>query len=238
MYKGKRILAIVPARGGSKGLPGKNIKMLNGKPLIVWTLEHIKKSRYVDELFVSTDSIEIAEVCKNYGVNVDELRPEKLAEDGTSSMDVMEYTINLIEEKGRKYDYFVMLEPTSPLRKAGDLDSVIETACDNPHKDGVITVGEVHTEHPSIIKKITADNNITKYMETSINVYQRQQFDKAYYPYGVAYLMKTDVFKKTHNIYTDNMIPFYIERWQNYEIDDIYDFACVETILEMEINKL
>ena len=63
MYKGKRILAIVPARGGSKGLPGKNIKMLSGKPLIVWTLEHIKKSRYVDELFVSTDSIEIAEVC-------------------------------------------------------------------------------------------------------------------------------------------------------------------------------
>ncbi len=99
MNKDKRILAIVTARGGSKGLPRKNILELNGKPLIAYTIEQIKKSSYIDRAFISTDSREIADVCENYGIPVPELRPEELAQDTSSSMDVLLYTIDLLEKK-------------------------------------------------------------------------------------------------------------------------------------------
>ena len=238
MYKNQKILAVVTARGGSKGLPGKNIKMLNGKPLIGWTLEQIKNSQFIDQAFVSTDNVVIAEVCEQFGVNVPSLRPAVLAEDDTSSMDVLEYTIDLFEKQGKVFDYVMLLEPTSPLRKKGDLDNVIMLAGDNPEQDGVISVGEVCSEHPLIMKKIDEKGNIVPYVFHTKNVYQRQQFDKAYFPYGVAYLVKVSKFKEVHTIYTEKMLPYYIERWQNYEIDDIYDFICIENIMKFERDKL
>ncbi len=234
MYKGKKILAIVTARGGSKGLPGKNIKIMNGKPLIAWTLECAKKSKFLDYIFVSTDSQKIADVSEKCGVKVPELRPEYLAQDETSSMDVLEYTINRLENQGRVFDYMILLEPTSPLRKDDDIDKMIELAIDNPESDGVISVGQVHQEHPSIIKKINEDGYIKPYVDDLAPAYQRQQEDEAYFPYGVGYLVRILNFKKSHTIYMDRMRPYLIERWQNYEVDDIYDFMCIETIMKME----
>lgn len=238
MYKGNRILAVVTARGGSKGLPGKNIKELNGKPLIGWTLKQLEYSKYIDEVFVSTDSEEIAEVSKQCGFDVPSLRPTHLAEDTSSSMDVLLYTIQLFEKRAKTFDYLMLLEPTSPLRKRNDIDEIIKLAGDNPQSDGVISVGEVHGEHPSIMKKINNEGYIVPYIENEKKVYQRQQFEKAYFPYGVGYLVKISVFKETHTIYSKNMLPYYIERWQNYEIDDIYDFICIENIMKMESDKL
>ena len=238
MYNNYKFLAVVTARGGSKGLPGKNIKVLNGKPLIGWTLEQIKASKLIDEIFISTDSMEIAEVCKQFSVDVPSLRPESLARDVTSSMDVLAYTIELLEKQGKMFDYVMLLEPTSPLRKKGDLDNIMMLAGDNPEYDGVISLGEVCSEHPSIMKKVSEQGSIVPYVSNSLNGYQRQQFDKAYFPYGVAYLIKVSRFKQLHTIYTDKMLPYYIERWQNYEIDDIYDFVCIENIMRMEMDKL
>lgn len=238
VYKGYRILAIVTARGGSKGLPGKNIKVLNGKPLIAWTIQQMQDSAFIDDIFISTDSSEIAEVSTLYGVNVPCLRPDYLSTDTASSMDVMEYTINLLEKKNKLYDYVMLLEPTSPLRKKGDIDGIIRLAGDNPGSDGVISVGKVHLEHPIIVKRVSAGGNIIPYMDTMPGIYQRQQHDEALFPYGVGYLIKVDVFKAKHTIYTENVLPYYIERWQNYEIDDIYDFCCIETIMQMETNKI
>jgi CMP-N-acetylneuraminic acid synthetase len=238
MYKENTVLAVVTARGGSKGLPGKNIKDLNGKPLIAWTIEQIKESSYIDKIVVSTDSHEIAKVSEDYGVKVPELRPDYLATDGASSMDVLEYTINREKEQGRIYEYVMLLEPTSPLRKRGDLDNIIRLACDNPDRDGVISVGEVHLEHPMIIKKISNKGSIIPYNENVATAYQRQQYDEALFPYGVGYLIKTSVLMARHTIYTENVVPYMIERWQNYEIDDIYDFMCVETIMRKESEKI
>lgn len=232
MYKGLKILAIITARGGSKGLPGKNIKVLQGKPLLAWTIEQAQASKYLDEIFVSTDSEEIALVSKEYGVEVPELRPSYLAMDDTSSMDVLEYTITNLEQKGKSFDYLILLEPTSPLRKWDDIDKMIQLACDNPERDGVISVGKVHTEHPMIVKKVSHQGNIIPYNDELKMAYQRQQHDAAYFPYGVGYLIKVSRFKETHAIYTNNVIPYYIERWQNYEIDDIYDFLCIEAIMK------
>lgn len=238
MYKGYKIAAVITARGGSKGLPGKNIKVLNGRPLIAWTIEQANKSELIDNVIVSTDSSEIAKVCEIYGVSVPELRPKHLSTDEASSMDVLDYVIKHEEEQGKVYDYILLLEPTSPLRRRDDLDNMIRLAGDNHDRDGVISVGKVQLEHPIIVKKISAEGTIVPYITETTNIYQRQQHDEALFPYGVGYLIKTSIFKEKHMIYTSNILPYYIERWQNYEIDDIYDFKCIETIMQMERDKL
>ena len=234
MYKGKRIIAVVPARGGSKGLPGKNIKIMNGKPLICWTLDKAKKSKYIDKLYVSTDSDEIANVCKQDGVNVPELRPKDLAEDSSSTVDVLLYILKHLKSSGEIFDYLLLLEPTSPLRKDNDIDDIIEKGIDNPDSDGVISVGKVQLEHPSIVKRISNDGYIKPYSDSNVYFYQRQMEDEALFPYGVGYFVNVNRFIETRMIYMDKMLPYYIERWQNYEIDDKYDFECISTIMRME----
>lgn len=232
------ILAVITARGGSKGLPGKNIKPLLGKPLLAWTIQQAQNCQYISKIFVTTDSQEIAEVSAQYGEPVPELRAAELSSDKASSMDVLQYCIDYFKNKGEVFDYVMLLEPTSPLRKRKDLDNIVELAMKNEYADGIISIGEVHTEHPAIIKKINNQGYLTEYLGVKTNVYQRQMFDKAYFPYGVAYLVKVSVFEETHTIYNNEMLPYYIERWQNYEIDDIYDFMCVEKIMEEEAKEI
>ena len=232
MYKDKRILAVITARGGSKGLPGKNIKVLNGKPLICWTLLSIRRSKYIDNTYISTDDRAIAQVCIDDGFEVPDLRPDYLSTDTASSMDVLQYSIETMKSKGCEYDYVLLLEPTSPLRKEDDLDRMIQAAVDTPEADGVISVGRVHPEHPSIVKKVNDSGYIQPYSEEIRLTARRQDEDEALFPYGVGYLIKVSRFLETHTIYTDRMVPYRIERWQNYEIDDIIDFRCIEAIMK------
>lgn len=238
MYNDKKILAIIPARGGSKGLPQKNIKLLNGKSLIAWTIEHAKASKYIDEICVSTDYKEIADVAEQFGVKVPELRPAKLAEDTTSSMDVVDYILESYDSKGLEFDILILLEPTSPLRKIVDIDNAIELLMQNYSADGVVSVGAIQTEHPMIVKKVNEDGKLEPYIEDVKKIFQRQQADKAYFPYGVIYMIKTDIFKQKKMFHTENVIPYFIERWQNYEIDDICDFICIENILKAKNEGL
>lgn len=237
MYNDKKILAIIPARGGSKGLSGKNIRPLMDKPLIGWTIEVAKNSKFIDDIFVSTDSQEIADVSGMFGVSVPELRPEELASDKATSASVVMYTLEYMKRKGKNYDYFLLLEPTSPLRKVDDLDNAIELACKNPDKAGVVSLGEVHMEHPTIVKRVNDAGIIMPYILDTAKVTQRQQLDKAYFPYGVVYLVKTDYFVKNQLFYGADSLPYYIERWQCYEIDDIYDFVAIEAILKYNKNE-
>lgn len=113
----QNIIAIVPARGGSKGLLRKNIKSLLGRPLIAWTIEQARSSRYIDKIVVSTDDKEIAKISKKYGAEVPFLRPKELARDDSPTIDAIMHAINWFEERGEYFDLVVLLEPTSPLRK-------------------------------------------------------------------------------------------------------------------------
>ncbi len=237
MYKDKKFLAIIPARGGSKGLPKKNIKVMNGKPLIAWTIENAKKCPYIDEIYVSTDSQEIADVCENFGIKVPELRPDYLASDTSTSADVVIHVLDTLEKQGKNFDYFMLLEPTSPLRKKDDLKNAIELAIKNPDKESVVSLGEVHMEHPTIVKKYN-NEKIMPYMDDAKKVTQRQQLDKAYFPYGVVYMVKVDEFRKKRIFYGKESVPYFIERWQNYEVDDIYDFLCIEAIMKEKEGEL
>ena len=238
MYNGKTFLAIIPARGGSKGLPRKNILPLLGKPLIGWTIEQANKSKYLDRIIVSTEDEEIMEISKSFGAEVLQ-RPKDLAQDNTPTSDVIIHVIETLDKEGYKYDFIVLLEPTSPLREDDDIDNAIEIISNNSYAYSLVSLGEIHLEHPEYVKIIDDDGFVFPYSQTNKKYYRRQDLPKAYFPYGVVYICKTDVFKERLTFYTDKTVPYIIDRWQNYEIDDLYDFLCIESILKykMEVIK-
>ncbi|MBK7627804.1 MAG: acylneuraminate cytidylyltransferase family protein [Bacteroidales bacterium] len=238
MFGNKKILAIIPARGGSKGLPEKNIKLLCGKPLIGWTIEQAKGCKYIDSIFVTTDCQKIANIAGQFGLNVPFLRPPELAEDTSSSMDVVVHVLEYYRTQNVNFDYVLLLEPTSPLRKRNDLDSAVKLAIGNESADGVVSLGEVHMEHPMIVKQVDNDMKIRSYIEDVKRITQRQMADKAFFPYGVIYMIKTEVFNREKSFYTNNIIPYFIERWQNYEVDDIYDFIVIEAIMNNKMEDI
>ena len=236
MINGKSVLAIIPARGGSKGLPGKNIKELCGKPLIAWSIGQALKSKYIDSVVVSTDSGEIAKIAEESGANVPFLRPAELAVDDSPTADTILHLLEQLSLSGESYDYVALLEPTSPLRKPNDIDDAIDLIIQNAGADCLVSVGEVHMEHPMIVKKIDAKGFVVPYISNIAKIHQRQQADKAYFPYGVVYISKVPSFKENQTFYSDNTIPFVIERWQNYEIDDELDFMIIEQIMRLKME--
>ena len=233
MYKYKSFLGIIPARGGSKGLPGKNIKELCDKPLIAWSIEVGLKSKYIDELMVTTDSDVTAEIAKQYGAKVPFLRPEGLATDTATTFDVVMHTIDFYKTKmHREFDYIVLLEPTSPLREADDIDNMIKKVIENEDEfDSIVSIGEVH-EHPSIMKKIIDKEFLVPYCDSMEMTSRRQDNDTAYFPYGVAYIVKTDSLLEEKTFYTKRNAFYRIQRYQCFEIDDIYDFLTIEAIIK------
>lgn len=235
MFDGKTFLAIIPARGGSKGLPGKNIKELCGKPLIAWSIEAGLKSKYVDEIVVSTDSAKIAEISKQYGANVPFLRPIELASDTATTFDAIRHTIDYYKHTlHREYDYIVLLEPTSPLREVDDIDNMIEKIISKQEDfDSIVSIGEVH-EHPSIMKKIANINYLVPFCESLVMTSRRQDNKVAYFPYGVAYIVKMKSLLSEETFYTQRNTFYKIKRYQCYEIDDIYDFLAIENIMKYE----
>ncbi len=234
MYKNRTFLAVIPARGGSKGLPKKNIKNLCGKPLIAWSIEAGLNSKYIDEVMVTTDDKEIADISRQYGANVPFLRPKELASDTSPTFDAIKHTIDFYKEKlNIEFDYIVLLEPTSPLREKEDIDNMIKKLVQfEDETDSIISIGEVH-EHPSIMKRV--DKNQIKSFCKELEVKtRRQDNDKAYFPYGVAYIVKTKNLLSEKTFYTLRNTFYEIKRYQCYEIDDIYDFLAIENIMKFE----
>jgi CMP-N-acetylneuraminic acid synthetase len=229
MINKRTAIGIITARGGSKGLPGKNIRELCGKPLICWTIEKALRASTLDVVVVTTDSEEIAEVARQAGASVPFLRPAELASDTASSYDAILHT--LTQYTPREFDYTVLLEPTSPLREDDDIDRVLITL-DNQREafDSIVTLGQVH-EHPSIVKKLNG-RTVEPFFENLAMSNRRQDQELAFFPYGVAYAAKTDVLIAQNTFYTARCMGFPIKRYQNYEIDDIQDFLCVEAVMK------
>ena len=185
-------------------------------------------------LVVSTDSPEIAAVAREYGAEVPFLRPAALATDTASSYDVIRHVLDFYRDlAGRTFDYTALLEPTSPLREDGDIDGVL-AALDRSAEDfdSIVTLGEVG-EHPSIMKRIVGPG-IEPFCKELAQTTRRQDNAPAFFPYGVAYIAKTDVLLKENTFYTHRCMGYPIQRYQNYEIDDLYDFYCVESVMKHE----
>jgi len=231
MIRGRTVLAIIPARGGSKGLPGKNIIKLCHKPLIGWTIEKAKKSKYLDEIMVTTDDSNIADISRQFGASVPFLRPKELAADTSPTFGAVKHTLDYYKTKSMKsFEYVALLEPTSPLREDKDIDNMLKKLDTLKSQfDSIISIGEI-SEHPSILKKIE-DNMLKPFYEELQTSTRRQDNKPAYFPYGVAYIAKREALLAEKTFYTKRSTYYVIKRYQNYEIDDIYDFITIEAIM-------
>jgi len=193
------------------------------------------KSKYLDEVVVSTDYQSIADIAKEYGASAPFLRPDYLASDIATSFDAVKHTIDYYKnELNKEFDYIVLLEPTSPLRETNDIDNMIKKIIQNEDDfDSIVSIGEVH-EHPSIMKKIVNKNFLSQYCSELEMKSRRQDNDIAYFPYGVAYIVKTKSLLDEKTFYTKRNTFYKIKRYQCYEIDDIYDFLAIENIMKYE----
>jgi CMP-N,N'-diacetyllegionaminic acid synthase len=222
------MLAIIPARGGSKGLPGKNIKDLKGKPLIAYTIEAALASKYITRVIISTDDDEIAKVAVQYGAECPFMRPSALAADTARAIDAYKYTLDRIEqETGDMINDFIVLQPTSPLRTAYDIDKAIEHFQEK-NADSVISYCAEH--HPIVWHKyIDKDGKFENIFEAGIN--NRQEERISYYPNGAIYIFKRNMINN-EEYYTNNSYAYLMDRNRSIDIDTMEDFEYVIFLME------
>lgn len=235
MYKNKSFLAIIPARSGSKGLPGKNIKNLCGKPLIAWSIEVAKKSKYLDEIMLNTNSEKIANIAKKFGANVPFLRPQNLAQDTSSTFDVVKHTIEFYKNELKKeFDFIVLLEPTSPLREVCDIDNAIEILLDNNLADAIVGICKTQGQNPAFLIRKDDNGFISGYCDKNMPVIRRQDIEDIYFFEGTIYISKTDILLEKQTFYHKKTLGYEVEKFKSLEIDDIYDFVMIEALMKFK----
>lgn len=221
------MIAIIPARGGSKGLPGKNVRPLNGKPLIAYAIEEALKAKHIDRVIISTDDEEIARVAVEYGAELPFMRPAELASDTAMAIDNYIYTIGRLEiESGKSIDAFVVLQPTSPLRIAEDIDGAIELF---KQKGADSVISYCQEAHPVTWHKyLDEDGHFVDIFEA--NIKNRQENRESYYPNGAVYVFRTSMIRE-RKYYTDNSYAYVMPRIRSVDIDFIEDFEYAEFLL-------
>lgn len=227
MIDDKRVLALIPARGGSKGIKDKNIIDLCGKPLIVHTIDVAKKSQYIDDIIVSTDSERIATVAKRYGAEIPFMRPNELATDIAKTIDVVIDAIERLAQTGREYDILVLLQPTQPLRNSDDIDGAIEKYIQEGGQD-VVTVTDVK-DHPLLIRRIK-ENGILENVFGVNSTVRRQEMPLFYKVNGCIYVNDIHTLNK-HTSFNDNKIPYYMPKERSIDIDEECDLLLAEYLL-------
>lgn len=230
MIKKKRVLGLVLARGGSKGLPGKNIKVLNGKPLIAWSILCGLNSVYIDDLVVSTDSSDIATLSRKYGAEVPFLRPDYLASDEASSVDAMLHAIDWLKNCGRTYEYVVLLEPTSPLREAHDIDQAL-TLLEEKKGTSVVSVCRAESTHPSFMFEIIDQIILKPCAGKYPNALRRQDIPPVFFLEGTIYCADIESLREQKGFYHSDTLAYIVPKWKSLEIDDADDFVMVEAIM-------
>ncbi len=227
------ILFVIPARGGSKGLPKKNIKPIAGKPLIAWSVEAATKAAQLIgncDVIISTDLQEIADVAKPFGAQVPFLRPAELANDTAASIDVMLHALNFMEQKGKLYEYIAMIEPTSPQRDEHDLIGAYNLLKDTAGAESIVGVSKTEGCHPLFLTKLN-HKFLEPYENKTYKVYRRQEIDEVYFFEGSMYISKVESFKKRKSFYHEKTLGFEMPKWKSFEIDDATDFIIIEQLL-------
>lgn len=226
MLNDKRILAVIPARGGSKGVPGKNIKSLCGKPLIYYTLDAVKPFGTDIDICVSTDDIKIREVVERYGISVPFLRPEHLATDTASTADVLLHALQFYHEKGKDYDIILLLQPTSPFRQASHIGEAL--ALFREDIDMVVSVRESHAA------SVICCENTDGYLEIPLNSkVLRRQDAPMYYEYnGAIYVINVRSFLETQSLVFSRRIKYLMDERASVDIDTQLDFEYAEFLMQ------
>lgn len=234
MYNGKRIIAVIPARAGSKGIKDKNIRELCRKPLIAYSIEVAKACDYIDTVFVSTDSVRIQEIAKQYGAEVPFLRSEELASDEAKIIDALLFSLKRLELMNQKYDYIMLLQPTQPIRTVELLKAVIEQTIDR-HLPSMVTICPVE-EHPILMRTIEENGRLHSLLESSSTV-RRQDFPPFYKVNGSVYINRIDEFFNEHTSLNDNRYGYLMKRRDSVDIDTLEDFERAEKILKDNFER-
>lgn len=228
-----RVLGLILARGGSKGLPRKNVRMLGGKPLVAWPITAATASRCIDRTIVSTDDEEIAAASRSAGADVPFMRPAELASDTASSMDAVRHVLTTLAEMKDVYDYVVLLEPTSPLTEPADVDEALERLhAARAHADSIVGIAQLEASHPEYSIRMRADGVIQPYAAPAFSALKRRQdIDELYYLEGSLYISDVQVFLQKGSFYHERTMGYRVPRWKAFEVDNLVDFICIEALL-------
>lgn len=222
------VLAIIPARKGSKGIKDKNIRIFNGKPLIAWTIEQANQSGFVSKTIVSTDCAEIAKIATNYGAEVPFLRPAHMATDEAKSIDLVLHALDSVDI----FKWVVLLQPTSPLRKSDDIDKVI-TTCWEKEKNSAVSVVEL-SEHPNSAFYLNAEGNLSPFVIDRNPDARRQDFSKLYKLNGAVYFYNSNYLREKKSFVDSNTIGICMPKERSVDIDDLFDWKIAELFFELQ----
>ena len=226
MINRKTILAIIPARGGSKGVLRKNIREVAGKPLIAWSIETAKQSKYIDRLILSSDDEEIIEIAKVWGCEVPFVRPVELAGDDVPGIEPVVHALNVLP---KKYDYVVLIQPTSPLRTAQDIDGCIER-CVYKLANACVSVTETE-KSPYWTYVLDVEGCMQPLIDTGKLISQRQDLPNVYVLNGAVYVANSKWLLKTKTFITAETLAYPMDKLNSIDIDDELDLKLAEVLL-------
>lgn len=227
MYQGKTITAFIPARGGSKGIPKKNIRQFAGKPLIAFTIAAARESAYIDNVIVTTDSEEIASVARQYGGEIPFLRPAELAKDESKTIEAIAHARDCMESLDRPCDIVVLLQPTSPLRRASEIDAAIECFFDHGCM-GLASVCEAR-EKPILLRRLDASGVLHPLLPV-LSTVRRQDMPDFWKVDGAIYINKSSEIN-LNTSFNDNPIGFVMPEMRSSDIDSFDDFELAEKLV-------
>ena len=228
MIKKSKVLAIIPARKGSKRLPKKNKLDLNGKPLVAWTIESAMKSTYIDDIAISTNDEDIVETAKSYNIDVPFLRPEELSSDQSSTMDVIIHTINFYKSMGKFYDVVILLQPTSPLRTSVDIDNSLKLLS----KDVKAIVSVCKLDHSPLWSNVLpANKSLEFFLKEDVQGLRSQDLPQYYRINGAIYLSKINYLKKNKSFFGNQSKAYIMSTNNSIDIDTKLDFNLCKLIM-------
>ena len=238
----KSVLGVIPARGGSKGVPKKNLRLLADKPLITYAIQSAKESRYIDHLIISTDDEEIVRIAEILEVDVPFRRPANLAADHTPLIAVVLHAYNFFEETSTSYDAVVSIQPTCPFITCETIDRIIElwmrTGCES-----VVPIAEIKNGHPYIAKRLLQDNVIENFcmIPEGYIVGSRQQREKAYYLTGGIYLRDGRLLDKAEPVshcLGDDSRAVVVDMFEAVDINSEFDLEFAEFLIHSGYVKI
>lgn len=222
------ILAVIPARGGSKGIPRKNIKPLMGKPLIGWSIDAAMQSSYINRIVVSTEDEEIAFVARELGADVPFMRPAELAADDTPGMGPVLHAISQLPD----YEWVLLLQPTSPLRTAEDIDEIWQF-CQERSALSAVSISEVG-KHPYWMYTCNTAHHLEPFSKGRSDVTRRQDLPPAYALNGALYLARTDWLLERQNFIGPETLGYIMPPERSVDLDILQDWRWVEFLIERE----
>lgn len=229
-----RCLGLINARGGSKAIPGKNIRPLNGKPLLAYSIEAGLAATRIARVVVSTDSEDIAEVARSYGAEVPFMRPPELASDRAVQVDTIRHAVTTLEAKGDRYDVIVLLQPTCPLRVAADIDGAVNLL-EKARADTVISVTQVHSQHPLTMYVGNPEKALKPLLSANEAGVLRQEFPPVLWRNGAIYAMRRNVVMEQGKLYGSKVVGYVMPEGRSANIDEPLDWILTEALIRYQL---